>query len=77
MITTLKVKVYFIVPNYKYSNPLNSMNIQNKNKNNNISTITGCPKKRPRVPRPVEMINFTKIQVELRFQVFEKVVTNL
>ena len=27
MITTLKVKVYFLVPNYNYSNPLNSMNI--------------------------------------------------
>ena len=27
MITTLKVKVYFLVPNYNYSNPLNSINI--------------------------------------------------
>ena len=27
MITTLKVKVYFLVPNYNHSNPLNNMNI--------------------------------------------------
>ena len=27
MITTLKGKVYYLVPNYNYGNPLNSMNI--------------------------------------------------
>ena len=57
MITNSKVKVYLLVPNYNYSNPLNSMNIVDFIDFYNPNIINPHIKLLPKIETPYQILN--------------------